>query len=127
MQAQVVAEENESRPGLWRYFLLAALLVADALALGGLTGMVVVNRLLTTQRDIYGEANMTAASVVLDLMDDVLPYTVGFGLAFLALTLMMAAAAAWLTRSRWLRVALVGLVLLAAAVAVVLITAGRPV
>jgi len=71
--------------------ILAAL---SLLTVGMVAGLVIGNRLLTAQLAIYGEANMAATSVVLDLMDDFLTP--------LVLTISVALALAILTLVSWL-------------------------
>lgn len=90
---------------------VSMLLTALALvAVGIAIGLIVGNRLLVTQREAYGESNMSTTSVVLDLMDDFLPYLAWTITA--ALALMLLAVTSWLftrTQSPTVRYALVGL------------------
>jgi hypothetical protein len=65
------------------------------LALGIFIGMLITNRLIVAQLDVYGEANMAATSVMLDFMDDILPYLAVSMIASLALAPITLAAWTW--------------------------------
>jgi hypothetical protein len=60
----------------------------DVFVLGGLVALVLVHRLLSFQLAVYAVHSMDAASVVLDLMDDLLPYYVACIGSLLALALI---------------------------------------
>lgn len=100
-----------------RLLILFALVVLDVFVLGGLVALVLVNRLLGQQLATYASHNMDAASTILDLVDDLIPYYVAYGGAVLALLLITCCVWAWLiTDSRLLRYG-VALLILAAVVA----------
>ncbi len=93
------------------------LLALDAFVLGGFVNLLVVNRLLGNQLNIYAPHSMAAASTILDFMDDLLPYYVLCGGTLLALVLITVSAWVWLmTESRLLRCGVVLLVLIVLAV-----------
>jgi uncharacterized BrkB/YihY/UPF0761 family membrane protein len=102
-----VTGEREGRPRTprqRRLLILFALVVLDVFALGGLVALVLVNRLLGQQLATYVSHNMDAASTILDLMDDLIPYYGAYGGAVLALLLITCCVWAWLvTDSRLLR------------------------
>lgn len=66
---------------------LTIMLVLDAFALGGFVTLLVVNQLLNNQLNIYAPHNMTAASAILDFMDDLLLYFVIYAGTLLILIL----------------------------------------
>jgi cytochrome bd-type quinol oxidase subunit 2 len=98
--------------------ILSLLLALDAFVLGGLVTLLLVNRLLGNQLNIYAPHSMAAAYTILDFMDDLLPYCVVYGGTLLALILITGSAWVWLmTESRLLRYGAVLLVLIVVAVA----------
>ena len=105
----------------------------DALVLGGLAALLGVNRLLWRAADAYASYNMDAASVVLDLIDDLLAYLAPCAVLVFFLALITVAAAVWRNaRSRTVRygvIALVVVVLLLSATSIgawILETIGGP-
>lgn len=90
-----------------RSLILTVLLALDAVILGGCGTLLLVNRILNRQLDVYAATqSMAAASTILDLMDDLLPLHLAYG--GLVLVLMLATASAWtwmMTQSRLLRYA----------------------
>jgi hypothetical protein len=54
--------------------VLPVLMGLDTFALGGLTALLVVDRVLQETRNVYAPHDTDAASTVLDLMDDLLAY-----------------------------------------------------
>jgi hypothetical protein len=102
-----------------RSLVMAILLSLDAFVLGGFVALLIVNRLLNSQLDLYVTAQlMPAASAILDFMDDLLPVLLIYSGILLLLVLATASIGVWLvTESRWLRW---GVILLWLAVFVVL-------
>lgn len=104
----IPAETAEKKPPVVAYVLTAL----DLLVIGMLIGFIIVARLSVLQADVYGEERMVQVSVILDFMDDLLPYhafTITAVVVLTALTL-----AAWLLSgvgSRLLRI-LAGLLLI---------------
>jgi hypothetical protein len=98
---------------------MAIFLSLDAFVLGGFVALLIVNRLLNSQLDVYVTAQlMPAASAILDFMDDLLPVLLIYSGILLLLVLATASVGVWLmTESRWLRW---GVILLWLAVFVVL-------
>ena len=95
---------------------LAMLLVTlNAFVLGGCLALLIVNRLLTNQFDIYNSSNsMAEVSTILDFMDDLLPLYLICGSTLLLLLLFSTAFWAWTkTKSRFLRYGTILLFLLA--------------
>jgi hypothetical protein len=81
--------------------------------LGGLVALLLVNWLLGNQLSIYAPHSMDAASTILDLMDDLIPYYVAYSGTLLALILITVSASVWLmTESRVLRYGVALLVLI---------------
>lgn len=113
--------KSNGHPGTthqWRFPILSALLALDAFVLGGLVSLLMVNRFLNTHLDYYAQSNMVAASTILDLLDDLLLYLVGYIGALLALLLITAVAWVWLrTKSQLLRY---GVILLVACVVLII-------
>lgn len=67
--------------------LLSILWSIDLVAVGAMLGFILMNRVLVHQMAVYGEARMVQVSVILDLMDDILPYLAGSMLAVSLLSL----------------------------------------
>jgi hypothetical protein len=78
-----------------RLSILSLLLALDAFVLGGLLALLVVNRLLNNQLDVYLSHSFVAAATILDFMDDLLPYYVIYGGTLLALVLTTLIAWMW--------------------------------
>lgn len=103
-----------------------ALTTLALLAAGIVIGLILGNHVLVTQRGIYGEANMSATSVVLDLLDDLLPYLVWSITGTVLLTVL--AVASWLlavVRSPALRHGFVALLVLLTVAAAIWFGLGR--
>jgi hypothetical protein len=99
--------------------IVTMLLSLDALVLGGCVTLLIVNRLLNSQLDVYtATQNMAAASTILDFMDDLLLFYLIYSGALLILVLGTASVWTWMmTQSRLLRY---GVILLCLIVLVVL-------
>jgi hypothetical protein len=91
------------------------LVTLNAFVLGGCLALLIVNRLLTNQFDIYNSSNsMAEVSTILDFMDDLLPLYLICGSTLLLLLLFSTAFWAWTkTKSRFLRYGTILLFLLA--------------
>lgn len=85
-----------------RVSMLSVLVMLDVFALGGLVAFALVNRLLSNQLAIYAVYSMDAASTILDLMDDLLPYYVACIGGLLALLLITLGVWAWQRTDSWL-------------------------
>ena len=99
MKTQLPADQSKEHRGAprWRGLpILSILLTLDALVLGGLIALLLVNRLLNNQLSIYLPHSMAAADTILDLKDDLLPYYVVYSGALLALMLITVSAWVWL-------------------------------
>ena len=70
--------------------------------LGGLVALALVQRLLSHQLAVYAPHSMDAASVILDLMDDLLPFYVLYVAGLLALLLITFGVWAWQSTDSWL-------------------------
>jgi hypothetical protein len=71
------------------------LLALDPFVLGGFAAFLVVNRLLDEQLAHYAPRDMDAASVILDSMDDLIPYLVICGATLLVLVWSTICVAVW--------------------------------
>ena len=69
--------------------------IVEAFVLGGFFALLLVNRLLKAHLDIYAVRDMDAASVVLDLMDNLLAYLVPFGAVSALLGLIVVGVWVW--------------------------------
>jgi hypothetical protein len=74
---------------------LVVLWIVEAFVLGGFLALLLVNRLLKAHLDIYAVRDMDAASVVLDLMDNLLAYLVPFGAVSALLGLIVVGVWVW--------------------------------
>lgn len=124
MKTQLPAGQSKEHRGTprWRGLpILSILLTLDAFFLGGLIALLLVNRLLNNQLNIYVPHSIAAADTILDFKDDLLPFHMAYGGTLLALVLTTVGAYVWLmTKSRLLRYGVVLLVLtLVAAIAVI--------
>ena len=109
-------EEQQAFPRS-RALLTKALILLNAFVLGGCLALLIVNRLLKQQLDIYvSTQSMDAASTILDFMDDLLPIYLIWGSVLLLLLIVSAAVWSWIkTRSRFWRygiILLIGIVLI---------------
>jgi hypothetical protein len=102
-----------------RFLILTILLSLNAFVLGGCVTLLIVNRLLNRQLDVYAATqSMAAASTILDFMDDLLPFFLTYGGVLVVLVLVTASVWTWMmTPSRLLRY---GVILLCLVVLVVL-------
>jgi hypothetical protein len=84
--------------------VLTMLLSLTAFVLGGCVTLLIVNRLLNGQLDVYTTAqSMAAASAILDFMDDLLGFYFIYGAVLLVLVLITATVWTWMaTQSRTL-------------------------
>jgi hypothetical protein len=82
--------------------ILPVLVMIDGFALGGLVALALVHRLLSFQLAVYAPHSMDAASVILDLMDDLLPYHVACVGGLVALLLITLGVWAWQRTDSWL-------------------------
>jgi hypothetical protein len=89
-------------PGRRHLPILSVLVVLDVFVLGGLVTLALVNRLLSNQLAIYAVHSMDAASVILDFMDNLLPYYVVAIGGLLALVLITLGVWAWQRTDSWL-------------------------
>jgi len=98
-----------------RSLLTTILITLNAFVLGGCLVLLIINRLLKNQLDIYvSSQSMAAGSTILDFMDDLLPFYLLYASALLLLLLVLAAVWAWAkTQSRILRYGSILLILLA--------------
>lgn len=71
------------------------LVILTLLTTGIFIGMVITNQLIQAQIDVYGEANIAATSVMLDFMDDLLPYLASAMVGSLLLAPLTLAAWTW--------------------------------
>lgn len=78
-----------------RISTLNVLLVLDAFVLGGWVTLLMVNRLLDNQLGLYGSRSVAAADTILDFMDALLPYYVGFAGLLAVLITITVGAWAW--------------------------------
>jgi hypothetical protein len=99
--------------------ILTMLLSLNAFVLGGCITLLMVNRLLNSQLDVYTAIeSMAAASAILDFMDDLLYFYLLYGAVLLILVLITASVWTWMvTQSRILRY---GVILLCLTILVVL-------
>lgn len=120
MKTQLPAGQSKEHPRTLRQrclAILSILLALDLFVLGGLIALLLVNRLLNNQLNIYVPHSWAAADAILDFKDDLLPYYVVYGGTLLALILVTVSAWVWLiTKSRLLRYSVVLLVLILVAV-----------
>jgi hypothetical protein len=102
-----------------RFMILTMLLSLNAFVLGGCITLLIVNRLLSSQLDVYTAIqSMAAASAILDFMDDLLYFYFIYGAVLLVLVLSTASVWTWMvTQSRILRY---GMILLCLIILVVL-------
>jgi hypothetical protein len=102
-----------------RFMILTMLLCLNAFVLGGCVALLIVNRLLSSQLDVYtATQSMAAASSILDFMDDLLYFYVIYGAVLLILVLGTASVWTWMvSQSRILRY---GVILLCLIILVVL-------
>lgn len=102
-----------------RFVILVTLLSLNALVLGGCIALLMVNRLLNSQLDVYATAqSWPAASAILDFMDNLLPFYFIYGAVLFILVLGTVSVWTWMVaQSRLLRY---GVVLLCLIVLVVL-------
>ena len=80
---------------------LRVLVALDLVVFGGLVALLIVNRLLVAQVEVYNPDYMAAASAIINFLDDIAPYLAGAILSFLVLT--FATVTSWLwahSRSR---------------------------
>jgi len=82
--------------------ILSVLATLNVFVLGGLVALVLVNRQLSHQLAVYAPFSMDAASVILDLMDDLIPYYVVCMGGLLALVLITFGVWAWQSTDSWL-------------------------
>jgi hypothetical protein len=120
MKVHTTTEQDQSQEPFasqGRSPLAMLLVILNAFVLGGCLALLIVNRLLTNQFDIYISSNsMAEVSTILDFMDDLLPLYLIYGSTLLLLFLFSAAFWAWTkTQSRLLRYGLIFLILLALA------------
>ena len=110
MKAELLAGQKNKHPG----FPIPPLLLAlDTFVLGGFAAFLVVDRLLNDQLAHYAPRHMDAASAILDLLDDLIPYLVVCGATSLVLVLSTICVVVWRrSRSRVLRYGTVLLALL---------------
>ena len=94
--------------------VLSILVTLDAFVLGGLVALLMVNHFLNDHLAYYAQSDLWAeASAILDLMDNLLIYFVGYIGTLLLLLLITAVAWVWSkTESRLLRYGVVLLVVL---------------
>jgi protein-S-isoprenylcysteine O-methyltransferase Ste14 len=78
--------------------------VLDAFVLGGCVSMLLVNRLLNKQLNLYAPRSMVAADAILDFTDDLLPYYMACVGIFLALILITLGVWAWRAVGDWLTI-----------------------
>ena len=91
-------------------------LALDFFVLGGLVALLIVNRMLNIQLDIYAQ-NINAASVLIDFMDDLLPYHIFYYGVMSILAVLTVVAWAWSRpQSRVLRYAAVALLFILVAI-----------
>jgi hypothetical protein len=97
-----------------RFMILTMLLSLNAFVLGGCVALLIVNRLLSSQLDVYtATQSMAAASSILDLMDDLLYYYLIYGAVLFVLVLGTASVWTWMvTQSRILRYGMILLCLI---------------
>jgi len=102
MGGGAVPDQDNQRQG--RSLILRLLLTLDILAVGGFIVLLLVNQLLSGRLAMYGGQNVAAASVILDLMDALVPYYVAYGASMLLFALLTVGSWAWLaSESRWVR------------------------
>ncbi|HNT75179.1 MAG TPA: hypothetical protein PKH77_09185 [Anaerolineae bacterium] len=107
------AASGGARPRPWFKWLVHL----DMFVWGGLAAIILVNRLLNAQLAVYQAGNSAAGWAILDFLDDMLPYEVGFLMGGLFLLLMSVSAWLWTTtRRRYVRYGVVLLVLLVVSV-----------
>jgi hypothetical protein len=87
-----------------RVSILNLLLILDAFVLGGCVSMLLVNRLLDVQLNLYAPRNMVAAETILDFTDDLLPYYMAYVGILLALILVTLGAWVWQAVGDWLTI-----------------------
>ena len=122
MRSDSTEERAADHPGAVprrRILILTMLLSLTSLVLGGCFALLIVNRLLIGQLDVYAATqSMAAASAILDFMDDLLYLYVIYGALLLVLVLSTACVWTWMvSQSRTLRY---GMILLCLAILVVL-------
>lgn len=99
-----------------RFTIFLVVLALDFFVLGGFVALLTVNRLLNIQLDIYVQ-HMDVASVIIDFMDDLLPYHILYYGAMSILAVLTVVAWAWSRpQSRVLRYAVVALLLILVAI-----------
>mgnify|MGYP001814723382 CR=1 FL=1 len=102
-----------------RYAILTVLVSLNALVLGGCITLLIVNRLLNSQLDVYVAAQaMAAASAILDFMDDLLYVYLIYGAILFILVLSTASVWTWMVSQS--RVLCYGMILLCLIILVVL-------
>jgi len=78
-----------------RVSILSVLLILDAFVLGGFVNLLIVNRLLDIQLNVYVPRSMVAAGTILNLMDHLLIYFVAYAGTLLILTLITIGVWVW--------------------------------
>lgn len=106
-------EEQQSKPH-GRSFLTTMLVTLNAFILGGCFALLIVNRLLNNQLDLYVSSQSVAEfSTILDSKEDLLPLYLLFGSALLLMLLVSAVVWIWAkTQSPILRYGSILLILL---------------
>jgi heme A synthase len=109
--------DNQQTTPRRRSLLWTLLIILNTFVLGGCLALLIVNRLLQRQLDVYTSSqSMAAGSTILDFMDDLLPLYLICGSVLLLLLLLTTAVWAWTkTQSRFLRYGTLTLILLALA------------
>jgi hypothetical protein len=116
LKEQWMTELSEERrpPKLKGWSIVLRVLRAlDLVVFGGLVALLIVNRLLVAQVEVYNPDYMAAASAIINFLDDIAPYLAGAILSFLVLT--FATVTSWLwahSRSRLPRYGIALLVLI---------------
>jgi hypothetical protein len=77
--------------------VLNLLLISDAFVLGGFVTLLIVNRLLDQQLNVYIPHDRTASDTILNLMDGLLPYYVTLAGALAILVLITVSVWLWRT------------------------------
>ncbi|MFN2283504.1 MAG: hypothetical protein ACK2UQ_03720 [Anaerolineae bacterium] len=99
-----------------RFTIFLMVLALDLFVIGGFVALLIVNRLLNIQLDIYAQ-NINAASVLIDFMDDLLPYHIFYYGVMSILAVLTVVAWAWSRpQSRVLRYAAVALLFILVAI-----------
>ena len=73
---------------LKRISALHLLLTLDAFVLGGCLSLLIVNCLLDNRLSVYGTRSVAAADTILNVMDDLLPYCMGYAALLMILILI---------------------------------------